>query len=138
MYLHEVWPKVRDWKAIKKARLEYSLHIAHTHTHTHTYTNNAVGRFAFSIIMTSNKSSKKNRAHVSDSFCVLYNLCTPSWNLYLYTSAPSHKVCVVSCLYGYLPLSREYSRGQGVFGAFLHCDNCEKNQHRHLLSENGT
>jgi len=22
MYLHEVWPKVREWKAIKKAHLE--------------------------------------------------------------------------------------------------------------------
>jgi len=34
MFLHEVWPKVREWTAIKKARLVYWLHIAHARTHT--------------------------------------------------------------------------------------------------------
>jgi len=36
MYLHEVWPKVREGTAInlKKARLVYWLHVAHTRAHT--------------------------------------------------------------------------------------------------------
>jgi len=38
MYLQEVWPKVREWTAIKKARLVYWLHVAHTCAHTHKYT----------------------------------------------------------------------------------------------------
>jgi len=41
MYLHEVWPKVREWTAIKKARLHSAYRPptrARTHTNTHTNT----------------------------------------------------------------------------------------------------
>ena len=38
-----------------------------------------------------------------------------------------------TCLFGHGRV--DHARTQvnpGVFGAFLHCDNCEKNRHRHL------
>jgi len=38
MYLHEVWLKVREWTAIKKAPLVYWQHVPHTHAHTHKHT----------------------------------------------------------------------------------------------------
>ena len=68
MYLHEVWPKVREWTpAIKKARLVYWLHVthtrAHTHKHTHSYTKNPLGRIPCFFVVTNNKYQKRNRVH---------------------------------------------------------------------------
>jgi len=50
IYLHEVWPKVREWTAIKKARLVYWLHVVHTransHKHTHSKHKNPSGSYS--------------------------------------------------------------------------------------------
>ena len=37
MYLHEVWPKVREWTVIKKSRLGRG-YMSPTHTNIHTHT----------------------------------------------------------------------------------------------------
>jgi len=67
MYLHEVWLKLREWTAIKKACLMYWLHIAHTraHTHkyTHSYTKNPLGHIPCFLVVTNNKFPKRNRFH---------------------------------------------------------------------------
>ena len=41
-----------------------------------------------------------------------------------------------TCLFGHGRVDRDLARNQvspGVFGAFLHCDKCDKNRHRHLV-----
>ena len=77
MYLHEVSPKSEGVEDHQEGAL--GIEFTHrTHAHTHTWTNNTVVCYPFSIIMTTNKSSKKILVHVSDSFCVMYNMCTPS------------------------------------------------------------
>jgi len=71
MYLHEVWPKVREWTAIKKARLVYWLHVAHArahaHKHTHSYTKNPLGHIPCFFVVTNNKYPKRNHVHFRDS-----------------------------------------------------------------------
>ena len=84
MYLHEVWPKVREWTAIKKARLVYWLHVAHTrahrHEHTHSYTKIRVpvDRIPCFFVVTNNKYQKRNRVHFRDSFSLLYTYTNTS------------------------------------------------------------
>jgi len=82
MYLQEVWPKVREWTAIKKARLVYWLHFAHTraHTHKHTdsYTKNPLGRIPCFFVVTNNKYQKRNRVHIRDSLSLLYKYMNTS------------------------------------------------------------
>ena len=59
MYLHEVWPKVREWTAPRRLAwcIDYmSPTRAHTHINTHTqYTKNPLGRIAFIFVVTNNK-----------------------------------------------------------------------------------
>ena len=82
MFLHEVWPKVREWTAIKKARLVYWLHVAHTrahtHKHTHSYTKNPLGRIPCFFVVTNNKYQKRNRVHFRDSLSLLYKYMNTS------------------------------------------------------------
>jgi len=95
MYLHEVWPKVREWTAIKKARLVYWLHVVHmrthTHKHTHSYTKNPLGRIPCFFVVTKNKYQKRNRVHFRDSLSLLYKYMYTSTrsSLYYYTSTPT-------------------------------------------------
>jgi len=62
LYQHEVWPKVREWTAIKKARLVYWLHVvhkrAHTHKHTHSHTKNPVCCIPCFFVVTHNTYQK--------------------------------------------------------------------------------
>ena len=62
MYLHEVWAKVREWTAIKKAPLVYWQHVphthAHTHKHTHSHTKNPVCCIPCFFVVTHNKYQK--------------------------------------------------------------------------------
>ena len=84
MYLHEVRLKVREWTAIKKARLVYWLHVAHTrahrHEHTHSYTKIRVpvDRIPCFFVVTNNKYQKRNRVHFRDSFSLLYTYTNTS------------------------------------------------------------
>ena len=44
-----------------------------------------------------------------------------------------------SCLFGHGGVDPACTQASpGVFGAFLHCDNCDKNRHRHLVPVLGT
>jgi len=82
MYLHEVWPKLREWTAIKKARLVYWLHVAHTRAHTHTlihsYTKTPLGRIPCFLVVTNNEYQKRNRVHFRDSLSLLYKYMNTS------------------------------------------------------------
>jgi len=76
MYLYEVWPKVREWTAIKKPRLAQWLHVTHTRTHTHKHTHantkNPLGRIPCFFVVTNNKYQKRNRVHFRDSLSLFY------------------------------------------------------------------
>jgi len=90
MYVHEVWWKVREWTAIKKARLVYWLDVAHTrahtHKHTHSYTKKPLGHIPCFFVVTNNKYQKKNHVHFQDSLSLLYK----------YVSTPPHdQVCTI-------------------------------------------
>jgi len=95
LYQHEVWQKVREWMAIKKARLVYWLHVAHTraHTykHTHSYTKNPLVRIPCFFVVTNNKYQKRNRVHFRDSLSLWYKCMYTSTlsSLYHYTSTPT-------------------------------------------------
>jgi len=75
-YLHEVWLKVREWTAIKKARLAQCLQAAHTrahtHKHTHAYTKNPLGRIPCFFVETNDKYQKRNQFYFRDSLFLFY------------------------------------------------------------------
>ena len=81
MYLHEVWPKVREWTAMKKLAWLVS-HVAHarahTHKHTQAYTKNPLGRIPCFFVVTINEYQKRNRFHFRDSLSLFYKYMNTS------------------------------------------------------------
>jgi len=66
MYLHEVWPKLREWKTIQKAPLVVAT------CHPHLYTKNPLGHIPCFFVVANNKYQKSKRVHVPDSFSLVY------------------------------------------------------------------
>jgi len=71
-------------------------------------------------------------------FVVQYMYTSPWSSFYLCTSTPTYTHFLVPSFLGFFLCPAGTQGGQVVFGAFLHCDNCDKNWHQHLLSGSGT